>query len=166
MKNTDDTRRLPGLVPRICSAGRTVAAVEWTAPATMPSTSPCWSIIVPTMIGSVRCSRAIVRGPAAVASQRGERGDVALGDVLGVDHGDASGQLQAEPAGQRGDLVGRPQQDAAGDAPLGARDGGLQRAGLGSLGQHDGRGGGAGPLDHLVAEGGGAEPAGTCGAWQ
>src|ERR1022692_3711999 len=52
-------RRLPDLVPRICSAGRIVAAVVWTAPATMPSTPPCWSIIVPTMIGSARRSRAI-----------------------------------------------------------------------------------------------------------
>ena len=166
MKNTDDTRRLPGLVPRICSAGRTVAAVVWTAPATMPSTSPCWSIMVPTMIGSARCSRATSSVQPWCRRSSGQRGDVTLGDGLGVDDGDAVGQLQPEAAGQPGHLVGRSQQHAAGDASLRARDRGLQRARLGALGQHHARVGGAGPLDQLVAEGGGAEPARPRGAGQ
>lgn len=37
MKKIEDTSRLPGLVPRICSAGRTVAAVVCAAPQTRPS---------------------------------------------------------------------------------------------------------------------------------
>ena len=58
MKKIEDTSRLPGLVPRICSAGRTVAAVVCAAPQTRPSTSPWLSIMVPTVIESARCSRA------------------------------------------------------------------------------------------------------------
>jgi hypothetical protein len=99
-----------------------------------------------------------------VPPQLGQRGDVALDDGLGVDHGDAVGQLQPEAVGQPGHLVGRSQQHAAGDASLGARDRGLQGASLGAFGQDHTRVGGAGQLDQLVAEGGGAEPAGPGGA--
>src|SRR5450755_2338388 len=111
MKKIDDTRRLPGLVPRICKAGRTVAAVVWAAPATMPSTSPCWSIMMPTVSGSARGSSAIW----SVQPRCRQRGDVALSDGLGVDGADAAGQVEAEAAGNVGHLVGRSQQHAAGD---------------------------------------------------
>ena len=40
MKNTLDTREIPGFVLMISNAGRTVAAVLWTAPETMPSACP------------------------------------------------------------------------------------------------------------------------------
>ena len=100
-------------------------------------------------------------GPAFVPPQLGQRGDVALGDGLGVDHGDAVGQLQPEAAGQPGNLVRRSQQHAAGDASLRARDRGLHDAMLGAFGQHHARVGGAGELDQMEAEGGGAEPGET-----
>ena len=63
-------------------------------------------------------------------------------------------------------LVRRPQQHAAGDPPVGARDGGLDDPGLGALGQDQARVGGAGLLDQVVAESGGAEPARPGGAGQ
>ena len=105
-------------------------------------------------------------GPGFVPPQLGQRGDVALGDSPGVDHGDAVGQSQPEAAGQPGDLVRRSQQHAAGDAALGARDRGLHDARLGAFGQYHARAGGAGELDQMEAEGGGAEPARPRGAAQ
>ena len=103
-------------------------------------------------------------GPATVLPKLSQRGDVALGDALGVDHRDAVGQPQPEAAGQPSDLVWRSQQHAAGDAPLRARDRGLHDARLGALGQDDTRVGGASQLDQPVPEGGRAQPAGTGGA--
>ena len=61
MKKTEDTSETPGPVPRICSGGRMVAAVVWAAPATMPSTSSRCSIMVATVMGSARRSRAASR---------------------------------------------------------------------------------------------------------
>ena len=42
-----DTNLVPGAVLRICSAGRSVSAVEWQAPETRPSASPILTIMVP-----------------------------------------------------------------------------------------------------------------------
>ena len=47
MKKTDDTTETPGTVLTTSSAGRIVCAVVWTAPDTMPSARPSWTIIVP-----------------------------------------------------------------------------------------------------------------------
>src|ERR1019366_4935332 len=105
-------------------------------------------------------------GPAAVPPQLSQRSDVALGDSLGLDHGDAVGQLKPEAAGQPGHLVWWPQQNAAGDTSLRARDRGLQDPWLSAFRQDHARAGGAGLLDQVVAEGGGAEPAGPGGAGQ
>ena len=76
------------------------------------------------------------------------------------------GQPQPEAPGLRGHLVGRAEQQAAGDAAVGARDRGAQGTGFGPLGQDDERVGGAGLLHQLVAEGGGGEPAGPGRAGQ
>ena len=58
MKNTLDTRLQPGTVLMICSAGRMVCAVLWTAPDTRPSASSSASIIVPTTMGSCNSTTA------------------------------------------------------------------------------------------------------------
>ena len=42
-----DTNFTPGAVFNICSAGRRVSAVEWQAPATMPSASLFFTITIP-----------------------------------------------------------------------------------------------------------------------
>ena len=42
-----ETSLVPGAVLRICSAGRSVLAVEWQAPETRPSASPILTIMVP-----------------------------------------------------------------------------------------------------------------------
>ena len=101
-----------------------------------------------------------VLGPALVPPQLGQRGDVALGDIPRVHGGDAAGQPQPEAPGLRGHLIGRAQQQAAGDAAFGARHGGLHGARFGALRHDDERVGGTGPLDQLVAERGGAGPPG------
>src|SRR5437763_10076985 len=102
MKMMEDTRRTSGLGPMICSAGRTVLAVVCTAPDTRPSTSPWWSIIVPTATGSARVLAGPLLGPAFVPAQLGQRLDVALGDGLRIQHRDALGQPQAEAPGLGG----------------------------------------------------------------
>ena len=47
IRNTLETVLTPGLVFTNSSAGRIVCAVVLTAPETMPSASPRWTIIVP-----------------------------------------------------------------------------------------------------------------------
>ncbi len=47
MKKTEETIEAPGLVLMISKAGRMVAAVECTAPETMPSARPSSTIRVP-----------------------------------------------------------------------------------------------------------------------
>ncbi len=47
MKKTEETTAAPGEVLITSKAGRMVAAVEWTAPLTMPSAMPSWTIRVP-----------------------------------------------------------------------------------------------------------------------
>ena len=79
---------------------------------------------------------------------------------------DVVGQPQPEALGLRDHLVGGAEQQAAGDASIGARDRGAQGTGLGPFGQDDERVGRAGLLHHLVAEGGGREPAGPARAGQ
>ena len=122
MKKTEDTSRQAGLVPRICSAGRTVAAVICAAPQTRPSTSPCLSIMVPTVIGVGQVLAGHLHAPALGPPQLRQRGDVALGDGSRVHDGDAAGQAQPDVPGLRGDLVRRAQQQATDDAAFGARD--------------------------------------------
>ena len=46
MMKKADTSFVPGAVFRICSAGRSVLAVEWQAPETRPSASPILTIMV------------------------------------------------------------------------------------------------------------------------
>ena len=58
---------------------------------------------------------------------------------------------------------GDAEQQAAGDASVGARDRGPQGTGFGPFGQDDERVGRSGLLHHLVTEGGGGEPAGPRG---
>lgn len=47
MKKTEETIAAPGAVLITSKAGRMVAAVECTAPETMPSAMPSWTIRVP-----------------------------------------------------------------------------------------------------------------------
>lgn len=47
MKNTEETTAASGRVLMISKAGRIVAAVECTAPETMPSARPSWTMSVP-----------------------------------------------------------------------------------------------------------------------
>ena len=47
MKKTEETIEASGFVLMISKAGRIVAAVECTAPDTMPSARPSWTISVP-----------------------------------------------------------------------------------------------------------------------
>ena len=47
IRKNADTSFVPGLVFRICRHGRSVSAVEWHAPDTIPSASPIFTIITP-----------------------------------------------------------------------------------------------------------------------
>ncbi len=47
IRNAPDTKDVPGLVLMTCNAGRTVFAVELTAPETKPSAWPITTSIVP-----------------------------------------------------------------------------------------------------------------------
>ena len=47
MTKKADTSFTPGAVFKICRAGRRVSAVEWQAPATMPSASPAFTMTMP-----------------------------------------------------------------------------------------------------------------------
>jgi hypothetical protein len=47
IKNTDETSDVPGLVLMNCKAGLIVCKVVLTAPDTIPSASPLYTIIVP-----------------------------------------------------------------------------------------------------------------------
>mmetsp|Transcript_36349 Transcript_36349/g.77511 ORF Transcript_36349/g.77511 Transcript_36349/m.77511 type:complete len:272 (-) Transcript_36349:347-1162(-) len=62
MKKTEETSEKPGATLISSRAGRIVLAVEWHAPETMPSASPCTIIMVPKYDGSARStSRAFCR---------------------------------------------------------------------------------------------------------
>src|SRR6266568_3714351 len=76
-------------------------------------------------------------GPALVPPQFGQRGDVALGDGPRVQDGDAGRQPQPDVPGLRGHLVRGAEQQAAGDAAVGALDRGVQGPGFGAFGQDD-----------------------------
>jgi len=86
-------------------------------------------------------------GPAAVLPQLDQRSDVTLDEVLRIDNGDAIGQPQPQVAGHPGHLGWRPEQDAARDATVRARDRGPHDTGLGALGQDNARVGRASRLD-------------------
>ena len=58
MKNTELTDFTPGAHLMTCRAGRSVSAVEWMAPETRPSTSPIFSIMVPSITLSANAARA------------------------------------------------------------------------------------------------------------
>ncbi len=53
MMKKPETILQPGLVRRICSAGRRVFAVEWQAPETSPSASFSLSIMTPKVVLSL-----------------------------------------------------------------------------------------------------------------
>ncbi len=148
MKNTEDARRLPGLVPRICSAGRTVAAVVCTR-----AGHQAVNLALPEHHGADRdrvgeMLAGDLLGPALVPPQLGQRGDEPLGGGPRVQDADPLGQPQAQVPGLRGHLVRGTEQQAAGDAAAGAVGRGAERAGFGALGQDDERVDGAGLL-HL-----------------
>ncbi len=49
MTKNAETSFTPGAVFRICRAGRSVSAVEWHAPATMPSASLAFTMTMPNV---------------------------------------------------------------------------------------------------------------------
>ena len=53
IKKNPDTSFTPGAVFKICNAGRSVSAVAWHAPATIPSASFAFTIITPNVNGSL-----------------------------------------------------------------------------------------------------------------
>ena len=53
IRKNPDTSLTPGAVFRICSAGRSVSAVAWQAPATIPSASLALTMITPKVSGSL-----------------------------------------------------------------------------------------------------------------
>src|ERR1019366_1113366 len=53
IKNMDETNETPGLVLINCKAGLMVCSVVFTAPDTIPSASPLYTIIVPKYATSV-----------------------------------------------------------------------------------------------------------------
>ena len=137
MKNTDDTSAASGAVPRICRAGRSVCAVVCSAPATIPSTSSRCSIIVPTVIGSASWSRAMSGVIPLCRRTRPARRRTGRSSTAGSMTSSSGGSVSPSPAACADDVARVRQQDAVGDAQLVADGRRPQRAGLGTLGQHD-----------------------------
>lgn len=96
-------------------------------------------------------------GEAFVFAHFDEGADVVLADVGGVEDFDVGREFDLLAFGNAVDFFGVADEDAAGDAALGAEGGGADGAGFVAFGEDDAFVGGAGEFGEFEAEGGGGE---------